>query len=139
MGAIESCLEEALRAGMTSSTVSSMSGRLSRRRLARAITYIQDHLHENVRLDDIAAAAGLSVYHFSRAFRTTTGASPYRYLLRCRVEKVRELLGDDGRTLAGIAVDAGFADQSHMCNVFKRLTGTTPKGFRDALNEAMRD
>lgn len=135
MGATDTCLEEALRAGMAGATVAGVSGRLSRRRLALAIAYIENHLHENVRLDDIAAAAGLSMYHFSRAFRNAMGTSPYRYLLRCRVERVLVLMRDDGRSLADIAVAAGFADQSHMSNVFRRLTGVTPHILRNSIRE----
>ena len=56
---------------------------------------------------------------------------PYRCLLHCRVTKVRELLSIGDRPLAEIAAAAGFADQSHMTNVFKRLTGTTPLAFRN--------
>lgn len=139
MGAIESRLERALRAGVATAPASTSSGRLSWRRLDRALAYMHAHLHERVRLDDIAYAAGLSAYHFSRAFRKTTGVPPYRYLLNCRVERVRELLRIGDRTLADIAADTGFADQSHMCNVFRRLNGTTPGGFRDAMTGSMLD
>jgi AraC family transcriptional regulator len=103
---------------------------LSQRRLFDALAFMRKHLAEDIRLAQIAAAANLSVHHFSRSFRNTTGIPPYRYLLDCRVDKVKALLPDDGIPLADIAARAGFADQAHMGNVFKRLTGLTPLQYR---------
>jgi AraC family transcriptional regulator len=125
MGAIECSLDRSMLDGTAlRGTV------LSQRRLLRAIAYMRAHIAGVITLHDIARDANLSVYHFARAFRNTTGITPYRYLLGCRIEKVRELLPDCDMPLAEVAALAGFADQSHMCNVFKRLTGETPREFR---------
>jgi AraC family transcriptional regulator len=107
-------------------------GRFPRRAVRRAIEYIHANLAGNVGLADIAAAAGLSAFHFSRVFKMATGMAPHRYLLRARVEKVKALLRETEQCLAAIADEAGFSDQSHMSNVFKRFTGTTPGAFRNA-------
>ena len=101
------------------------------RSVRRAIEYIHANLSENVRLEDIAAAARLSTFHFAREFAKTTGVAPHRYLMRARVAKVRKLLAESELGLAAIADEAGFSDQSHMSKVFRRLTGLTPKTFRN--------
>jgi AraC-like DNA-binding protein len=100
------------------------------RPVRRGIEYIHANLSEEVRLEDIAGAAGLSTFHFARLFRQATGMAPHRYVVQVRVGKVKELLGEGELCLAAIADEAGFADQSHMSRVFKRLMGMTPKTFR---------
>ncbi len=106
------------------------------RAVRRAIEFIQANLAGDIRLADIAAAAGQSLFHFSRTFRAATGLTPHRYLTLSRVEKVRDLLRDSDRSLAAIADEAGFSDQSHMSKVFKNWTGSTPKQFRNLCGDA---
>jgi AraC family transcriptional regulator len=103
------------------------------RAVRRAIEYMHANLAGSVRLEDIAGAVGLSVFHFSRTFRHTTGLAPHRYLTHARIDKVKELLLVSEQSLAAIAEEAGFSDQSHMSKVFRRLAGTTPKQFRDGV------
>lgn len=110
-----------------------VTGKLSPRQLSRAIDYIHANLTRAVLTQDVARAAGLSPFHFSRAFKRTTGMTPYRYLVMARIDMVKALLGQGGNRLAEIATDAGFVDQSHMTNVFRRSTGMTPNAFRTSL------
>jgi AraC family transcriptional regulator len=105
-----------------------------RRAVRRAIEYIHANLAEGVCLADIAQAAGLSTFHFARLFRKATGVTPYRYCLQARVERVKGLMLESEDGLATIAIEAGFSDQSHMSNVFRRLTGMTPRAFRNTPN-----
>lgn len=100
------------------------------RPVRRGIEYIHANLSEEVRLEDIAGAASLSTFHFARLFRQATGVAPHRYVMQVRVGKVKELLAKDELCLAAIANEAGFADQSHMSRVFKRLMGMTPRNFK---------
>jgi transcriptional regulator GlxA family with amidase domain len=101
------------------------------RAVRRAIEYIHANLSEDVHLKDIAEAARLSTCHFARMFRKTMGMTPHRYLMQARIGKVKELLGQSELCLAAIADEAGFSDQGHMSKVFKRLTGMTPRAFRN--------
>ncbi|MEH2265081.1 MAG: helix-turn-helix domain-containing protein [Nostoc sp.] len=57
-------------------------------------------------------------YHFARAFKVTTGLSPYQHVLRCRLELAQKLLHNQKRSLAQVATEAGFTNQSHMTTVF---------------------
>lgn len=132
MGALELSLEKAICEDSEAGLRVISTGRVPRRAVRRAIEYIHANLSENIRLEDIAAAASLSAFHFSRTFRKATGMAPYRYLTLMRVERVKGLLRESEWSLATIAEDAGFSDQSHMTKIFKRFTGTTPKAFRDS-------
>jgi AraC family transcriptional regulator len=100
------------------------------RAVRRALDYIHANLASNVRLADIAGAARMSVYHFSRTFSKAMGIGPHRYLLQARVERVKALLRAGDRTLASIADETGFSDQSHMSKVFRKSTGWSPKAYR---------
>jgi AraC family transcriptional regulator len=101
------------------------------RAVHRAVCYMRAHLAESVSVDDLAAATGISAAHFSRQFKAATGFPPHEYLLRLRIARAQELLLRQGRGLniAGIATDCGFADQSHLRRVFKRVIGMTPAAF----------
>jgi AraC family transcriptional regulator len=92
--------------------------------------YIQDHLAETISLDDLAAVAGLSRFHFTRKFRTTIGTTPHAFVLQQRVERARTLLERTGTSLPDIAANCGFADQPHLTREFKKRIGVTPGRYR---------
>jgi AraC family transcriptional regulator len=100
------------------------------RGVQRALDFIHANLGADIRLEDMAAAARMSVFHFSRTFRKNTGSGPHRYLVEARVERVKLLLRTGNEGLAAIAEETGFADQSHMSKVFRRYTGMSPKAYR---------
>jgi AraC-like DNA-binding protein len=108
------------------------TGRLSGARLQRAVEYMHAHLSERICVEDLAAAANLSAFHFARLFKRTTGLTPHRFLTRARVEKAGQLLSTRERMLSEIASECGFSDQSHMSRAFRRWTGMTPRAFREA-------
>ncbi|HET7031882.1 MAG TPA: AraC family transcriptional regulator [Casimicrobiaceae bacterium] len=98
--------------------------------LRRVLEHIERSFTENVQNSALAKIAGLSSKHFGRAFKQSTGASPHRYLMRQRVARATELLEHSSRALADIALDVGFADQSHFSRAFAALTGETPSACR---------
>ena len=75
---------------------------------------------------DLAIDCGVSVSHFSRAFRQSTGLSPHQWLLKRRVDQAKSLLRDRTLSLSDVALSCGFGDQSHFTRVFTKLTGITP-------------
>jgi AraC family transcriptional regulator len=101
-------------------------------RLRRVTQLVESRLDGELTIAAMAAAAGLSTYHFSRSFKATTGRPPHRYLLERRVERAKELLQDRSQEIVQVALAAGFASQEHMTTVFRRLTGTTPARYRRA-------
>ena len=104
-------------------------GALSSHKLRLVIDYINDNLERELSLQDLAAIAQLSQYHFCRAFKRSTGLSPHRYLIQQRIERVKQLLKQRSMTLAEIAVACGFTHQSHLHRHFKRSTGVTPTAW----------
>lgn len=98
--------------------------------VARIEELLREGFRESWTLDGLAAEAGVHPVHLSRAFRRFHGRTPGEYLLDLRVRHVCERLADPDIPLADLALEAGFADQSHCTRVFKRLTGTTPGAFR---------
>jgi len=97
--------------------------------LARAIAYIEDSPERNVTLAELAAAAGISRFHFSRLFKRKIGQSPVRYVERSRIEQAKILIVQAELSLADIAQAVGFADQSHFTRRFKFHEGRTPGQF----------
>ena len=106
-------------------------GALSRGRLRAVVEYIEEHLDADPSLEQLAAVAGLSPYHFARQFKAATGLPPHQFVIARRVERARQLLqaGTDV-SLAEVAAEVGFCDQSMFTRHFKRLVGVTPGQFR---------
>jgi AraC family transcriptional regulator len=106
-------------------------GVLPRGRLRAVVEFIEEHLDASPTLGQMAAVARLSPYHFARQFRAATGLPPHQYVIMRRVEWARQLLqaGAD-LSLAEVATDAGFSDQSQFTQHFKRIVGVTPGQFR---------
>jgi len=96
----------------------------------RAKELMMAFIDEALPLSRLATECGLSVRHFARAFRFSTGLPPHRWLLHHRVERAKELLQRKALSLADIAAFCGFADQSHFTRVFTRIVGASPGSWR---------
>lgn len=103
--------------------------RLSERGLQKLIDYIEGHLHEPLSITRLAQAAGLPPFAFSRAFRERCGVPPYRWILRRRLSRAKTALVGS-QTIATIALDTGFAHQSHFTEAFRAENGITPSRYR---------
>ncbi|MEM7653252.1 MAG: AraC family transcriptional regulator [Pseudomonadota bacterium] len=95
--------------------------------------YIMDDLTRDLSLDELASLAGISPFHFARAFKQATGLSPHQYVLELRLTRAREELAGGKNTLADIAYAVGFSSQAHMTDVFKKRLGVTPGRYRKDL------
>jgi AraC family transcriptional regulator len=106
-------------------------GALPQGKVRAVVDYIENHLDAAPSLEQMAAVAGLSPYHFARQFKAATGLPPHQYVIARRVERAKQLLqtGTD-KSLAEVAAHAGFSDQSVFSHHFKRLVGVTPGQFR---------
>jgi AraC family transcriptional regulator len=100
------------------------------RRLKRVLDYIEARLAEEISLEDLAAVACLSPFHFARQFRDTIGQTPHRYVTERRVEAAKAKLALNHSSLVEIALDTGFGSQANFTRVFGKITGLTPGQFR---------
>jgi AraC family transcriptional regulator len=106
-------------------------GALPQARLRAVIDYVEGHLDAGLSLEQMAAVARLSPYHFARQFKSATGLPPHQYVIARRVERAKELLqAGINLSLAQVAARAGFSDQSQFSHHFKRKVGVTPGQFR---------
>lgn len=99
---------------------------LSNFHFKRVCDYINEQLGHSHTLTELAALVNLSPYYFTRKFKQNIGLSPYQYIILCRVRRAKELLLDGEHTIAEIAEQVGFADQSHLTRHFKRVFGVPP-------------
>ena len=98
--------------------------------IAAAEEYLRAHFADRVGLDEVAVATGQSPGRVSRGFRSHLGVSPWEYVRRLRIDWAVHQLSTTDRPLSEIALDAGFADQSHFTRAFKRRIGASPGAFR---------
>ena len=102
---------------------------LGKTRLRAVLDHINERLGQNISIDELARAAGLSSSHFIRMFQYATGLSPHQYILRARVLRGQELLRTTHESIAEIARITGFCGQSHFTMHFRRVLGVTPKRY----------
>jgi AraC family transcriptional regulator len=105
---------------------------LSEAKLQQVTEYINEHLAQDLKLNEIAAIAQLSPYHFSRLFKESMGITLHQYILQRRVEKAKYLLQYSQLSISEVATKVGFFDQSHLTRYFKQIVGVTPKQFLKA-------
>jgi len=107
-----------------------LRGGLSPAALRRVELFVEAGIDRPLPLADLAARTGLSVFHFARAFRVSTGLTPRAFVETRRIARARQLIAGTTQPLAAIAVDTGFGTQSRLTIAFKRTTGFTPAAWR---------
>jgi AraC family transcriptional regulator len=106
------------------------TGKLSPERLAIVERLVAERLGEAIHVEDLAAAAGLSPFHFSRMFHAATGKAPHAYVTAKRMEAACRLLATTDIPLVRIATQVGYRTQAHFTGVFHRHVGVTPRTYR---------
>lgn len=101
-----------------------------RRKVAEATDYVHAHLHRSIRLEELAAAVGLTVPQLTVLFKRTLRQPPHRFVTNLRVTRAREMLVTTSLPITEIALACGFSHQEHMTRIFKRETGLTPAVYR---------
>ena len=103
------------------------------RRIRRAIELMHAHLSRELPLEEIAAAAFLSPFHFARLFKKLTGASPHAYLATLRVARAQALLAETDLSVSEVSARVGYSSSSHFTKAFRLATGLAPRAYRAAL------
>jgi AraC-like DNA-binding protein len=99
--------------------------------LRRARDHIDRHYPAPLDLDQLAAVAGVSKFHFVRCFEATYGETPIRYLTRRRIERAQDLLRAANLTVTEVCMLVGFASLGSFSSRFTRLVGESPTGYRN--------
>ena len=107
------------------------AGTLPQYKLQQIIDYIYAYLDRDLSLKELATVVQMSPNYFSGLFKNTTGITPHQYVIRCRIERAKDLLQQGKLSIAETATIVGFVDQSHLHRNFKRLVGVTPKTFSE--------
>lgn len=98
--------------------------------LARIDAYIEASAEQPITLAALADLANLSVFHFARRFKLTTGRSPYQYVLDWKITRARQLLRACEQPVAAISDALGFASPAHFSAAFRRVVGQSPRTFQ---------
>lgn len=93
--------------------------------------YITEHCTEDLSLDNVAALAGFSKYHFSRLFKQFTGSSFYKFLNQKRIALAEKQLSDVNNSITEVAINSGFSSMSSFIRMFKQIKDCTPTEFRN--------
>ncbi|WP_017221766.1 helix-turn-helix domain-containing protein [Moritella dasanensis] len=110
--------------------MSPVKGGLAPKIAALVCDYMQANFHRQVYLVELAELAQLSEYHFCRMFKQSMAQTPQAYLLAIRIEQVKLRVSKGQASMAEIALECGFANQSHMGRYFKKLVGISPRQYR---------
>jgi len=105
-------------------------GGLSACCLRRVLSYIDDHLAEDVGLDALAQIAGLSPHRFAHNFKRSVGVPPHQFVIRRRIERAKPMLRETDESIATVTYALGFGSPSRFSFLFRRETGITPSHYR---------
>ncbi len=107
-----------------------VKGGLTPYQLSKATAMLDANLDGNIALSDVARETGLSLSYFSRAFKVSTGSSPYKWLSQRRIERAVDLLRNTSLSIKEIAAACGFADHAHFTRSFGEAKGVPPATWR---------
>lgn len=108
-------------------------------KLRRVLSYVDENLARPIALRDMAGHAGLSSYHFARAFKHATGRAPYDHVFRRRIVRSTALIARTDLKFAEISASTGFASAAHFSQAFQREAGVSPSQFRAVIRPHLMD
>ena len=111
---------------------SKRAAQLAPRQMRAVESYVEEHLDRSISLAELAATAGLSPFHFLRAFKRSVGVTPARYVLDRRMAGARLLLKTGCLSVSEIGIRVGFDHSGHFARAFRRAVGVTPSAFRNS-------
>jgi AraC-like DNA-binding protein len=123
-------LGHVLRGGSPVTKLAISDSGLTPQKLRLCQCYIDGHLADDLRVEDVANSVAMSPFHFTRTFKEATGKTPHRYVLERRISAAQTMVANTSRPLNEIAAEVGFSSPSHFSAVFQSFTGLTPSAHR---------
>lgn len=108
-------------------------GGLTPYRMKRVTEFIQEHIEEEITLNELAQNVGLSPSHFCSLFRKSSGKTPHQFVLHCRIQHAKELLAKHSHSILDVALASGFRTHQHFSRIFRRQVGIPPSTYRGQL------
>jgi AraC family transcriptional regulator len=108
-------------------------GGLTPYRMKRVTEFIQEHIEEEISLNELAHNVGLSPSHFCSLFRKTSGKTPHQFVLHCRIQHAKTLLAKHNQSILDVALASGFRTHQHFSRIFRRQVGIPPSTYRGQL------
>jgi AraC family transcriptional regulator len=106
---------------------------LSSKQLQRVADFVRSNLAHELTIERLAALVNMSPFHFARCFKQTTGFTPHQFVIRERIARARSMLASGKQSIGDVAMALGFASQSHFADVYRRITGTSPRRDRSGV------
>ena len=108
-------------------------GGLGKWQVRRITHYMEEHLEEQIGLQELANLLGLSRFHLCTAFRKATGFTPHQWLVRLRMAQARQLLTDFDNSITEVSLAVGYQTPSSFSSAFRESIGVTPSAFRKSI------
>jgi AraC family transcriptional regulator len=99
-------------------------------RLKRVTEFIEANLAHELSLKELAGVAGMSAHYFAELFKRSTGLPPHKFVLRRRIERAKQVLCENERSVSDAGLSAGFENPSHFARMFRKIVGVSPSRFR---------
>ncbi|MBQ6322832.1 MAG: helix-turn-helix transcriptional regulator, partial [Lachnospiraceae bacterium] len=99
--------------------------------VSKAKNYILENYASDISLDDVSREVNVSPYYFSKLFKEEAGENFIEYLTGIRMEKAKQLLLQEGRSIKEIGMLVGYGDPNYFSRIFKKQTEMTPREFRE--------
>ncbi|KPK32006.1 MAG: hypothetical protein AMS24_05165 [Chlamydiae bacterium SM23_39] len=103
--------------------------------ILKVLIYIEDHINDEIKIEDLTKIACYSSFHFQRLFRLIVGESVYKYIKRLRMERAMQKLYGSYQSITNVALEAGFETPSAFSKAFRQCTGRSPRNYRKLYKE----
>ncbi len=109
-----------------------LRGGMPMAKLRRVLEYVQANMEQDLKLETLAAEAGMSAFHFARLFRESTGVTPHQHVLDQRMERAKQWMKAGNLSIAEIAAQVGFGSATNLVRSFRTRVGMTPGAWKAA-------
>ena len=103
---------------------------LNKYKLNIVYDYVESHIDSAISLEKLASLVNLSQFHFCKSFKSATGTTPHKFVIKCRIKKAKDLLERTDKNITDIALAVGLSSHSHLSSSFRQIEGVSPSDYR---------